>query len=381
MKRIAIILGTRPEAIKLIPVYLALKTSTQLEPVLISTGQHKTMLDQVFNLFDIEPGVELGVMMVNQTLSGLTGRLFNEIGNLLDRQHFDAVLVQGDTTTTMVASICGFYHQKKVIHVEAGLRTYEKFSPFPEEINRRIVGLTADVHFAPTQVAKKALLKEQVENVYFVGNTVIDSLLLIKDKVMANKSRYEKKFRNLWKDKLILVTGHRRESFGKGFENICMAIQRLAKKYPEICFVYPVHLNPNVKEPVTQLLGSNRNVSLLDPLPYDEIIYLMMESCLIMTDSGGIQEEAPALDKPVIVMREKTERPEGVEAGCAVLSGSDSESIIACFDHIYRDPQVYEAMSTSKNPYGDGTSSQSIKTTLEDVFQDKSINSQNRAMT
>lgn len=376
MKRIAIILGTRPEAIKLIPVYLALKTSTRLEPVLISTGQHKTMLDQVFSLFNIEPDVELGVMMVNQTLSGLTSRLFDEIGNLFDRQHFDAVLVQGDTTTTMVASICGFYHQKKVIHVEAGLRTYEKFSPFPEEINRRIVGLSADVHFAPTQVAKKALLKEQVENVYFVGNTVIDSLLLIKDKVLANKSRYERKFRNLRKDKLILVTGHRRESFGKGFENICLAIQSLAEKYPEIYFVYPVHLNPNVKEPVTQVLGSNRNVSLLDPLPYDEMIYLMMESYLVMTDSGGIQEEAPALDKPVIVMREKTERPEGVEAGCAVLSGSGTQSIITCFDHIYLDTQVYETMSAAKNPYGDGTSSQSIKSVLEDVFEGKSINSQ-----
>lgn len=371
--QIAIILGTRPEAIKLIPVYLALKSSETLSPILISTGQHKEMLDQIFQFFNIAPDHELHIMMPNQTLAELTSKLFQELSTWCQSQKVAAIMVQGDTTTAMVAAMIGFYTQDKIIHVEAGLRTYNKNSPFPEEINRRIIGLVADINFAPTNKAAEMLLSENASGIFNVGNTVIDSLMAAKEKILKNQNVYAEKFSHLWNSdmgKIILITGHRRESFGKGLLNICEALRALASKFRELNFVYPVHLNPNIREIVHFELKDLPNITLLDPLPYDDLIYLMNRSHIILTDSGGIQEEAPSFGVPLIVMRDNTERSEGIDSGCAVLSGTNSGEIIANFERIYCNPELYKKMSTSPNPYGDGKSSIRIKEILEQFFEE-----------
>jgi UDP-N-acetylglucosamine 2-epimerase (non-hydrolysing) len=363
MKKIAVILGTRPEAIKLLPVYTAFKDSPEFETLLVSTGQHREMLQQIFDFFQITPDIELNVMQPNQTLSTLSATLMTELDKLYSEQKFDAVVVQGDTTTCMIGSLVAFYHQISVLHVEAGLRTYHKFSPFPEEINRKITGAIADFHFAPTQQAKLALQKELLtENVFVVGNSVIDSLLLATEKVNSRKAFYDQHYAKLLNgfEKTVLITGHRRENFGEGFQNICEAIAVLADQYPAYSFIYPVHLNPNVQKVVYPILKDYNNIFLIEPVPYDHMVYLLNASYIIMTDSGGIQEEAPILGKPVIVLRNTTERPEGVDAGCSVLAGTDKVKIVSLFQKIDSDQQVYRQMSNAINPYGDGSTSKQI---------------------
>lgn len=355
-KKIGIVVGTRPEAIKLIPVYLELKKHFSFVE-LISTGQHASMLEQIFSFFDLSPDVTLEVMTPNQTLAGLTARLCERLQACFEEKKYDLVIVQGDTTTAMTGSLIAFYNRIKVAHVEAGLRTYNKFSPFPEEVNRQIVGRIADYHFAPTQRALDVLKREGADNCHLVGNTVIDSLLLCLQKVQANNNQYAEKFKivNAY-SKLVLITGHRRENFGRGFEEICSAIKQLSVTYPDCLFYYPVHLNPNVKDKVFHYLNDLKNVVLDKPLPYDELIYLMSRSYIILTDSGGIQEEGPSLHVPILVMRDTTERPEGIENGCSLLVGTSSEKIVSEFNKLVDNPDFYRRMSEAGNPYGDGKS-------------------------
>lgn len=355
-KNIAIIVGTRPEAIKLIPVYLELRKEF-LSVELISTGQHASMLAQIFSFFEIHPDVALDVMVPNQSLAGLTSRLCDRLQTCYQERKYDLIIVQGDTTTAMAGSLVAFYNRIKVAHVEAGLRTYNKFSPFPEEVNRQIVSLVADYHFAPTQRAMDVLMKEGADNCYLVGNTVIDSLMLCLQKVRSNEKQYTEKFKIVNDyDKLVLITGHRRENFGKGFEEICFAIEHLSTNYPDYLFYYPVHLNPNVKDKVFHYLDGLKNVVLDEPLPYDGLIYLMSKSYIILTDSGGIQEEGPSFGVPILVMRDTTERPEGIENGCSVLVGISSEKIISTFNKLVNDKFSYRKMAEAGNPYGDGKS-------------------------
>lgn len=368
MKRqIGIVIGTRPEAIKLIPLYLEMQKSSILQPVLISTGQHKEMLYQIFNFFEIKPDIELEVMTQGQTLTSLTSKLILILGETFDKFDFDTVVVQGDTTTAFTAGLVAYYRQIKVAHVEAGLRTYDIYSPFPEEVNRKLIAGFATYNFAPTTKAVKALELERLGGIHMVGNTVIDSLLLCHAKLKEQLAVYENKFVGLQGKNLVLVTGHRRESFGGGFENICNAIKTLALKYADLHFVYPVHLNPNVQKIVYALLDGIDNVALIDPLPYDELIYIMSNATMVLTDSGGIQEEAPTFDIPIVVMRNKTERQEGVEAGCAVLAGTTKEGIVNAFSTIMDDEAHYAKMAAAQNPYGDGTTSQKIVKVLEEA--------------
>ena len=367
MNKIVIILGTRPEAIKLIPVYLACKKIKEQETILVSTGQHREMLDQIFNFFRITADVDLGVMTENQSLGKLTSSLFTKIDELVNDLKPKILVVQGDTSTAMVASMVGYYYKIKVAHVEAGLRTGDKYSPFPEEINRRIIGLTADVHFTPTATATDMLRKENVKNIYEVGNTVIDSLLLCKKIVEKQKDKYYSKF-SKWIDfnkKIVLITGHRRESFGEAFQSICHAVTKLSTKYKEFQFIYPVHLNPNVRDTVFSSLSDKKNIFLWDPLPYDELVFIMSRSYIILTDSGGIQEEAPSLKVPLIVLRETTERPEGIKAGCSTLAGTNTLDIVNAFDKIHTDRDLYNNMKNVTNPYGDGLSSSRIAEILQ----------------
>lgn len=363
MQTIAIIVGTRPEAIKLAPVYLAFHESKRFRPVLVSTGQHQEMLSQTLELFELKPDVDLNVMVPDQSLAGLTSRLLTTLSEFLENTAPAAVVVQGDTTTCMVASLAAFYQRIKVVHVEAGLRTGDRSAPFPEEINRRITDDVSDLLFAPTRRAAEALAREGItEHVFVVGNTVIDSLLLMHARVRTRIAKYRARFAEVISpgQKMVLITGHRRESFGRGFEQICEAITVLARSYPHVAFVYPVHLNPNVQNVVRAQLEGLANLKLLPPVPYDELVYLLGEAWIVMTDSGGIQEEAPSLGKPVIVMRAKTERPEGVEAGCAVLAGNEAEKLVSAFRRIAEDPETYRRMSTGNNPYGDGHTSRAI---------------------
>ena len=358
--KIGIIVGTRPEAIKLIPVYLGLKAKN-VPAELVSTGQHQSMLEQIFSFFDIKPDVSLDVMLPNQSLAVLTARLSEKLQACYEDRKYDLVIVQGDTTTAMVASLIAFYNRIKVAHVEAGLRTYNKFSPYPEEINRQLISRMADYHFAPTQRAMQVLKNEHVENAYLVGNTVIDSLLLCLEKVSKNRAYYEEKYTIINRyEKLVLITGHRRENFGQGFEDICTAIKKLSAQYPSFLFYYPVHLNPNVQEKVQLLLSGLENVVLDRPLPYDELIFLMSCSFILLTDSGGIQEEGPSLNVPILVMRDTTERPEGIEGGCAVLVGTSVEKIVNEFNRLVMDEAYYNRMAAAPNPYGDGKSASYI---------------------
>jgi len=361
MKKVAIVLGTRPEAIKLLPIYSVFKNNQNgLEPILISTGQHKEMLLPLFALFDVAPDYELSLMTKGQTLESLTSKLFSSLGSLVKSINPDLILVQGDTTTALVGAMLAYYNKIKIGHIEAGLRTYDKYSPFPEEMNRKWIGNVADLHFAPTQKAMQVLEKESLKESFLVGNTVIDSLLYCKGKIEKNISEFEERYSFLGKSKLVLITGHRRESFGKGFDSICDAIAELSIKYNELRFVYPVHLNPNVREVVHKKLSGAKKIHLIEPLPYEDLIYLMSKSILVMTDSGGIQEEAPSLDLPVIVMRNTTERKEGLEAGCSILAGTQKESLINAFESIYPENEKYYSMKRAKNPFGDGKSSEKI---------------------
>lgn len=372
-KKILIVFGTRPEAIKMAPVVKAFQQDKRFETAVCVTAQHRSMLDQVLDLFEIVPEYDLDIMKEGQGLSGITSAVISKLEIVLQQYKPDYVLVHGDTTTTFAASLAAYYQQIAVAHIEAGLRTHNIYSPWPEEANRRLTGVLTKLHFAPTESAKQNLLKESTpeHTIYVTGNTVIDALQIVTEQVQKDshlKQQMVEKFPWLSKDKkIILVTGHRRESFGAGFENICQAIKTLAQR-DDVQIIYPVHLNPKVQEPVNRLLKGIDSVKLIDPQDYLPFIYLMNQAYIILTDSGGVQEEAPSLGKPVLVMRETTERPEAVEAGTVKLVGTNTELIIESVTALLDDITLYNEMSFSHNPYGDGEASQRI---LEGIANDK----------
>jgi len=370
--KISIIFGTRPEAIKLAPVIIALRKNTKIKCHVCVTAQHREMLDQVLNIFDIVPDVDLDIMRPNQSLAYLTARGVEAINGYLIKEKPDMVVVQGDTTTTFVASLAAFYNNVPIAHIEAGLRTGNLRSPWPEEANRVLTSHLATLHFAPTEINRKNLITEGIspEKIYITGNTVIDALFLTIRKIKANPPDIPGINFSLFESAddvpVVLITGHRRENFGQGFESICRAIKELAKKFPKVQFIYPVHLNPNVRLTVIRVLGKNdrkkklRNIHLIEPLPYLPFVALMNRATLILTDSGGIQEEAPSLGKPVLVMRNTTERPEAVMAGTVKLVGTRYDDIIHETTLILTDKAAYKAMSHAHNPYGDGKATQRI---------------------
>ncbi|MBD3796823.1 MAG: UDP-N-acetylglucosamine 2-epimerase (non-hydrolyzing) [Campylobacterales bacterium] len=370
MRKILIVFGTRPEAIKMAPLVKAFEKESDIISRVCVTAQHREMLDQVLELFDIKPDYDLNLMKPGQDLYDITSNVLLGMKSVLHDFKPDIVLVHGDTTTTSAASLAAFYQQIKVGHVEAGLRTYDIYSPFPEEVNRQITGVLASYHFAPTTTSRDNLLRENKDekNIIITGNTVIDALFLALGKIKHDKdleSTIKNQISNLnyeIKDdkKIILVTGHRRENHGQGFINICEALKTIALNNPEIDIVYPVHLNPNVQKPVKEMLSNISNVYLIEPLQYEQFIYLMDKSYFIITDSGGVQEEAPSLGKPVLVMRDTTERPEAVEAGTVKLVGTDTATIIKEAQKLLDDKIEYEKMSKAHNPYGDGKACRKI---------------------
>lgn len=374
-KKITLIFGTRPEAIKLAPVVLSLRNSDRYAVEVCVTAQHRSMLDQVLEIFGIVPDADLNIMKPNQSLPEITSNAINAIDRYLTAAKPDIVVVQGDTTTVMAASLASFYHKIPVGHVEAGLRTYNKFSPFPEEINRVMTTHIAELHFAPTPLSKENLLKEGIhpDKIFVTGNTVIDALLLAKEMVLRNPPPVEGFSEEMFADRrpMVLITGHRRENFGAGFESMCTAIATLAAKYPDHRFVYPVHLNPNVREPVFRLLGGLPNIILLEPLSYLPFVRLMLRSTVMVTDSGGIQEEAPTFGIPVLVMRDTTERPEGIASGTVKLVGTETANIVAAVSTLLSDPVAYAAMASAANPYGDGKASERIIGHLDEYLRKK----------
>jgi UDP-N-acetylglucosamine 2-epimerase (non-hydrolysing) len=361
VSKVSVIFGTRPEAIKLAPVILALKNDPRLSCEVCVTAQHREMLDQVLDDFGIRPDVDLNLMEPNQTLARLTARVVEAIDRSISKSKPDLVLVQGDTTTTFCAALVAFYHHVPVGHVEAGLRTGTLDSPWPEEANRVLATRLTTLHFAPTELNKQNLLKERVapERIFVTGNTVIDALFLARDIVKATPPAAVGLPDSVVAangGRVVLITGHRRESFGPGFEAICKAIAELAHRFPETAFVYPVHLNPNVRKPVNQILRSagTSNVYLIDPLPYLPFVAMMNRCTVILSDSGGVQEEAPSLGKPVLVMRDTTERPEAVLAGTVKLVGTDEGKIVEETSRLLTDKAAYDEMARAHNPYGDG---------------------------
>jgi len=364
MKKISVIFGTRPEAIKLAPVILAAKVNPRFKCHVCVTAQHREMLDQVLEVFDIRPDVDLNLMQPNQTLAGLTAKAITAIDGYLAEEKPDMVIIQGDTTTVFCAALCAFYYKIPVGHVEAGLRTGNKYSPFPEETNRVLATHLSTLHFAPTNKSRDNLIKEGIapERIFVTGNTVIDALFLALDKIKKNPPAIPEIPEGIMENSqpLALITGHRRENFGEGFKNICKAIKTLAKQFPKVSFIYPVHLNPNVKKPVYTLLGNQKNIHLIKPLGYLPFVALMNRATIILTDSGGVQEEAPSLGKPVLVMRETTERPEAVDAGTVKLVGTNPALICSEAENLLNSTEAYEAMSRAHNPYGDGKAAERI---------------------
>jgi len=365
MKKILIIAGTRPEAIKTVSVVRALRALSEFfDTRLCASGQHKEMLAQAFADFGMTPDVSLDVMTSNQTLSSLSSRLFSALDELFMQEKPDAVLVQGDTTTVQVAALAAFYRQIPVGHIEAGLRSHNMLAPFPEELNRRVAGLVASWHFAPTELSRSNLLEEKTPdaNILVTGNTVIDALLWMRDMVRTKTPELPIAVEEALAQqrRIILVTGHRRESFGEGFRNICQALLEISRRFPEDRLVYPVHLNPNVQEAVNKFLAAAPSIILCPPQSYKPFVRLMDSCHLIITDSGGIQEEGPSLGKPVLVMRELTERPEGVEAGVNILVGTDSTAIADTATRLLSDIRAYQAVASTKNPYGDGRGGERI---------------------
>ena len=360
MKKISIIFGTRPEAIKLCPLVLALKANPAFECKVCVTGQHREMLQQVLDVFGVVPDKDLALMRPNQTLGGLTSRAIAAIDEYLAEERPDIVMMQGDTTTVLAGALAAFYHHLPVAHVEAGLRTWDLESPWPEEANRVLTTRLAKWHFCPTENNKRNLLKEGVpeKDIFVTGNTVIDALLMAKEKVIANPPTIDGLPSDLMAsdDRMVLITGHRRENFGEGFENICTAIKNLAERFPETHFVYPVHLNPNVREPVERILGvcHCKNVHLIAPQSYLPFVALMNRAHLILTDSGGVQEEAPSLGKPILVMRDTTERPEAVAVGAVKGVGVVRDFIEREATVLLNDSSEYVRMAKAINPYGDG---------------------------
>lgn len=360
-----VVLGTRPEAIKLAPVIKALAERPQIKLEVCTSGQHREMLQQVLSLFGIEPTKDLSVMTPGQNLTDVTTRVLDRLSEILSHERIDRLLVQGDTTTAFAASLAGYYHKIPVDHVEAGLRSGDIYAPWPEEVNRKMISAVGTLHFAPTPEARDNLRREGIDPsaITVTGNTVIDALLYFQRRLDGNteyRHEYVERFDFLKPERrLILVTGHRRENFDGGIERICKALLTLATR-DDVQVVYPVHPNPNVKKPVSNYLAGNPNITLLDPLDYLAFVYLMTRADIILTDSGGIQEEAPALGKPVLVTRETTERPEGVTAGTARLVGTDQTKIVAEIETLLDHPSAYESMSKAHNPYGDGKASERI---------------------
>lgn len=382
MKTILLVFGTRPEAIKMAPlVHEFKKHPNQFKTLVCVTGQHREMLDQVLDLFQIVPDVDLNIMKSGQDLYDVTSRVLVGMRDVLKKLTPELVLVHGDTTTSMAAALAAFYQQIPVGHVEAGLRTGDIYSPWPEEMNRLMTGRIATYHFAPTLLSKQNLLKENVnpQNIIVTGNTVIDALHWVVNQIHSENGLSDGLHESVLqfgydtdrlakRRRLVLITGHRRENFGDGFLNICHAIKSLSQRYPSVDFVYPVHLNPNVREPVMKILGDgSENVLLINPLHYLPFVYLMEQSYLILTDSGGIQEEAPGLGKPVLVMRNTTERPEAVDAGTVLLVGANRERIEQGVSRLLDDVDLYKRMSEAVNPYGDGLACRRIVDFLKDA--------------
>lgn len=375
MKKILLVFGTRPEAIKMAPLVKLLQRETDFfETKVCVTAQHRQMLDQVLEMFEIAPDYDLDIMAPNQDLYDITSKVLLGLRQVLKDFCPDVVLVHGDTTTSMAASLAAFYQQISVGHVEAGLRTFDLYSPWPEEMNRQVTDRICTYYFAPTQKSKDNLLHENIDadKIFVTGNTVIDALLMavgiISGKPGIKENLHEEVCRKgytVGERKYILVTGHRRENFGEGFLHICQAIREIAAEYPEMDIVYPVHLNPNVQKPVYELLSGLDNVYLISPLDYLPFIYAMQNSLLLLTDSGGVQEEAPSLGKPVLVMRNTTERPEAVEAGTVKLVGTDSITIVKSVKELLDDPELYKRMSETHNPYGDGHACERIIAALK----------------
>ena len=370
MKKILLVFGTRPEAIKMAPLVKALQKDTEhFETRVCVTAQHRQMLDQVLEVFGITPDYDLNIMAPNQDLYDITAKVLLGLRKVLKDFRPDTVLVHGDTTTSMAASLAAFYMQIPVGHVEAGLRTYNMLSPWPEEMNRQVTDRICTYYFAPTEQSRANLLQENIDakKIFITGNTVIDALLMAVDIISTTAGVKEKMAKELQEKgytvgdrEYILVTGHRRENFGDGFLHICKAIKELAALHPEMDIVYPVHLNPNVQKPVYELLSGLSNVYLISPLDYLPFIYAMQHSTLLLTDSGGVQEEAPSLGKPVLVMRDTTERPEAVEAGTVKLVGTDAEAIVSNVTALLLDKEMYKRMSETHNPYGDGQACERI---------------------
>jgi UDP-N-acetylglucosamine 2-epimerase (non-hydrolysing) len=395
-KKILIVFGTRPEAIKMAPLVKEFERYPEsFETIVAVTGQHRKMLDQVLELFDIIPQHDLNIMQKGQDLYDVTSRVLLGMRDVLKEVQPDIVIVHGDTTTSTAAAMAAFYLQVPVAHIEAGLRTNNIYSPWPEEMNRQLTGRLATLHFAPTPLSKENLLKEYVspEHIWVTGNTVIDALNWVVGKIdgIADIEQHLLKELELFgltttriqqwsrdsgldsgeRRRMVLITGHRRENFGEGFQGICNAIAELSARYPAVDFVYPMHLNPNVREPIQRIFGNGKekaNVFFIEPLDYLPFVYLMNRSYLVLTDSGGIQEEAPGLGKPVLVMRETTERPEAIEAGTVRLVGTSSKSIIEEVTHLLEDSVHYEKMSQASNPYGDGRASERIVTTIKSAI-------------
>ena len=370
MKKILLVFGTRPEAIKMAPLVKALQKDTEhFETRVCVTAQHRQMLDQVLEVFGITPEYDLNIMAPNQDLYDITAKVLLGLREVLKDFRPDTVLVHGDTTTSMAASLAAFYMQIPVGHVEAGLRTYNMLSPWPEEMNRQVTDRICTYYFAPTEQSRANLLQENIDakKIFITGNTVIDALLMAVDIISTTAGVKEKMAKELQEKgytvgdrEYILVTGHRRENFGDGFLHICKAIKELAALHPEMDIVYPVHLNPNVQKPVYELLSGLSNVYLISPLDYLPFIYAMQHSTLLLTDSGGVQEEAPSLGKPVLVMRDTTERPEAVDAGTVKLVGTDAEAIVSNVTALLQDKEMYKRMSETHNPYGDGQACERI---------------------
>jgi len=373
MKKILTVFGTRPEAIKLGPVIHELKKYPEIETRICVTAQHREMLDQVLNLFELRPDIDLNLMRPDQSLAAITAEVVSEMEYVLEAEKPDVVVIQGDTTTVMATALAAFYKKIAIAHVEAGLRSGDIYSPYPEEMNRRVVSMVASYHFAPTLRAVDNLLKEGVpkDRIFLTGNTVIDALKMIVARPAPEEAQrilrlagcdgaYPPK-------RLILVTAHRRENFGKRLENVCKALRKIVENSPDVAMVYPVHMNPNVRKPVEKTLKGLDRMVLTEPVSYDVLAHLMQKAYMIMTDSGGIQEEAPALGKPVLVMREETERPEGIEAGTARLVGTNEERIVEEAEKLLNDREAYDAMAKAINPYGDGHAAERIVKVLRGV--------------
>lgn len=379
-KRVAVVAGTRPECVKMAPLYFELQRSEIIEPVFLATAQHRQMLDQTLGVFGIEPEFDLNLMQPGQSLADLTARVITSVTQWCQQEKPAALLVQGDTTTVLASALAAFYCEVPVGHVEAGLRTGNMRSPFPEEMNRRLTSPLAQWHFCPTPISRDNLLAESIAAnlVHVTGNTVVDALLWVRDRldsigvtlesVVAKTgipTAFAERFLNSNDQRWILVTGHRRESFGGGFERICEALAELASRYPDVGILYPVHLNPQVRQPVNRLLGNHPSIALIEPVDYLQFVWLMNRCSFLISDSGGVQEEAPSLGKPVLVMRDTTERPEGISAGTCRLVGTDPQRILTEAALLLDNAEEYHRRSQLANPYGDGKASQRIREILE----------------